>query len=147
MLFLFRKYRIGVKTSAVTFRARCIEVESRCYRLSYVHSLLFRWAWHGLWQKSKPIWSWGRVGSYPTYKNVMTFERLIALIWNFMAFSRIWLGKWQFFCHIFFWHQHFSQTHLFLPEKMVFLCSYNWSYFYILTLANLHYKLTGMFMT
>ena len=123
MLFLFRKYRIGDKTSAVTFRARCIEVESRCYRLSYVHSLLFRWAWHGLWQTSKPIWSWGMGGSYPTYKNVMTFERLMALIWNFMTFSRIWLGKWQFFfCHIFFDLSTFLRRTYFYPKK--------WSYFF-----------------
>ena len=34
------------KTSAVTFRARCIEVRSCCCRLSYVNNLLFCWASH-----------------------------------------------------------------------------------------------------
>ena len=34
----------------------------------------------------------------------------------------------------------------FYPKKMVLFCSYNWSCFYILTLANPHYRVTEMFV-
>ena len=107
-----------------------------------------------------PFWPTGtnHPPSRPHIENVITFERVMVLTWNFMTLIEIfWVflkSSWpakkmhtkNFSCPVFNLSQHFSGTHLFLPKKLVLLCSCNLNCFHKLTLSNLYQRVSKMFM-
>ena len=78
----------------------------------------------GNFRKVNPIWP-GGTNHPPDIKNVITFERLMVLTWNFMTFSKIELalGTWlkKFFCSVFYHVSTFPGRTYFYPKKLLYL--------------------------